>query len=206
VVGHILNDNLEQDPRSQVYWPETQHTQDRGALVVRTVGNAETCTKAVVEQIRKENPDQPVYDVRTMNEWIQKTLQRRTLLTGMVALFGGASLLLTCIGLYGVVSYSASLRRREFGVRMAVGAGAGQVCALVLRHAGKLALWGCVIGLVLAWPISHALHSFLFGIGSGDVVSWLLAPALLISVALLARFSPALQAAKTDPAVTLRAE
>jgi ABC-type antimicrobial peptide transport system permease subunit len=206
VVGHILNDNLEQDIRPQVYWPETQHTQDRGALVVRTVGDPETYIHAVVAQIRKENPNQPVYDIRTMKQWVDRTLQRRTLLTGMAALFGGASLLLACLGLYGVVSYTASLRHREFGIRLALGAEGRQVCALVLRQAGRLALSGCLMGLALAWPVSRALQSLLFGIASWDVTSWFLAPALLIFVALLSSGSPAWRAAKTDPAVTLRAE
>ncbi len=206
VVGHILNDNLEGDPRPQVYWPEAQHTQDRGALVIRTTGNPEGYTQAVIEQIRKEDPDQPVYDVRTMKQWIDRTLQRRTLLTGMVAVFGGASLLLACLGLYGVVSYAANLRLREFGIRMALGAGAGQVCGLVFRHAGKLALWGCLAGLMIAWPVSRTLENTLFGITKNDAVSWLLAPALLLSVALLSSLGPAGKAAKTDPAVTLRAE
>lgn len=206
VVGHILNDNLEQDPRPQVYWPESQHTQDRGALVVRTARNPEAYVQAVVEQIRKENPDQPVYDVRTMKQWIDRTLERRTLLTGMVALFGGASLLLACIGLYGVVSYTTDLRRREFGIRLALGADAANVCALVLRHAAKLAIWGCVIGLALSWPISRGLQSVLFGITNDDLVWWLVAPALLIWVALLSCLGPSGRAAKTDPAVTLRIE
>jgi predicted permease len=206
VVGHILNDSLERDPRPQVYWPETQRTQDRGALVVRTAGHPELFTQAVEEQIRKEDADQPVYDVRSMEEWVGRTLQTRSLLTGMVTLFGLASLLLACLGLYGVVSYTADLRLREFGIRMALGAGAGHVRGLVLRHAGMLALGGCVIGLTLSWPVGRALQSLLFGVTGGDVISWLLAPALLISVALLSGLGPAGKAAKADPAVTLRAE
>ncbi len=206
VVGHIQNDSLEHDPRPQVYWPETQRTQDRASLVVRTAGHPESYAQAVVEQIRKEDPDQPVYDIRSMDEWLGRTLQTRTLLTGMVALFGGASLLLACIGLYGVVSYTADLRLREFGIRMALGAGTGHVRGLVLRHAGKLALWGSALGLTLAWPVGRALQSLLFGVATGDVISWILAPAILISVALLSGFGPAGKAARTDPAVTLRAE
>jgi putative ABC transport system permease protein len=206
VVGHILNDSLERDPRPQVYWPETQRTQDRAALVVRTTGHPESYTQAIMEQIRKEEPDQPVYDVRSMEEWVDRTLQTRTLLTGMATLFGAASLLLACLGLYGVVSYTANLRLREFGIRMALGAGAGHVRGLVLRHAGRLALWGSLIGLTLSWPVGRALQSLLFGITGGDVISWLLAPALLISVALVAGLVPAGKAAKADPAVTLRSE
>jgi putative ABC transport system permease protein len=206
VVGHILNDSLERDPRPQVYWPETQRTQDRGALVVRTAGHPALYTQAVEEQIRKEDADQPVYDVRSMEEWVGRTLQSRTLLTGMVTLFGVASLLLACIGLYGVVSYTADLRLREFGIRIALGAGAGHVRGLVLRQAGALAFWGCAIGLTLSWPVGRALQSLLFGVTGGDVISWLVAPALLISVALLSGLGPAGKAAKADPAVTLRAE
>jgi predicted permease len=206
VVGHILNDSLERDVRPQVYWPETQRTQDRAALVVRTAGHAELYTPAVLEQIRKEEPDQPVYDIRSMEDWVDRTLQTRTLLTGMATLFGGASLLLACLGLYGVVSYTANLRLREFGIRMALGAGTGHVRGLVLRHAGMLALCGSVIGMVLSWPVGRALQSLLFGVTGGDLISLLLAPALLISVALLAAFGPAGRASKTDPAVTLRSE
>lgn len=206
VVGHVLNDSLERDPRPQVYWPETQRTQDRGALVVRTAGHPESYTQAVVEQIRKEDADQPVYDVRSMEQWVGRTLETRTLLTGMVALFGGASLLLACLGLYGVVAYSADLRLREFGIRMALGAGTAHVRGLVLRHAGALALCGSVLGLALSWPVGRALESMLFGVTSGDVISWLLAPAVLISVALLSGFGPARKAGKADPAVTLRTE
>jgi predicted permease len=206
VVGHVLNDSLERDSRPQVYWPESQRAQDRAALVVRTAGHPESYSQAVVDQIRKEDSQQPVYDVRSMEEWLNRTLQSRTLLTGTVALFSGASLLLACLGLYGVVSYTADLRLREFGIRMALGAGRGHVRGLVLRHAGKLALCGAAIGLALSWPVGRALQSLLFGVTNGDAVSWTLAPALLILVALLAGLGPAGKAARTDPAVTLRAE
>src|SRR5260370_8090788 len=121
-----------------------------------------------------------------MGGWVGRTLQARTLLTGMVALFGGASLLLACIGLYGVVSYTADLRLREFGIRMALGAGRGHVRGLVLRHAGKLALYGAAIGLSLSLPVGRALQSLFFGVTNGDAVSLLLAPLLLSFLALLA--------------------
>jgi ABC-type antimicrobial peptide transport system permease subunit len=108
--------------------------------------------------------------------------------------------------LYGVVSYTADLRLREFGIRMALGARAGHVGGLVLRHAALLAAAGCAIGLALAWPAGRALKSLLYGVTTGDLVSWMLAPGLLIAIALLAALGPARRAAKADPAVTLRAE
>jgi ABC-type antimicrobial peptide transport system permease subunit len=161
---------------------------------------------AVIEQIRKEEPEQPVYEVRNMEQWLGRTLQSRNLLSGLVGLFGGASLLLACLGLYGVVSYTAGLRLREFGIRMALGAGAEHVRGLVLRHAGKLALWGSAAGLALALPVGRTIQSLLFGVTTADAVSWALAPALLIGVGLLAGLGPARRAASIDPAVTLRME
>jgi ABC-type antimicrobial peptide transport system permease subunit len=141
-----------------------------------------------------------------MEQWVQRTLQLPALLTAMAALFAGASLLLACLGLYGVVSYTAELRLREFGIRMALGARAGQVSALVLQHAGILALCGCAIGLALAWPVATWLQSLLFGVSRGDLLSWIMAPAALIAVAVASALAPARRAGRTDPAVMLRLE
>jgi putative ABC transport system permease protein len=206
VVGHVLNDSLEKDTRPQVYWLEAQRTQDRGALVVKTAGRPESFTQAVVEQIRAEDADQTVYDVRSMEQWVARNLESRDLTTGLVGLFGAASLILACLGLYGVVSYSAGLRLREFGIRMSLGARPAAVLGMVLRHATRLALLGSAVGLVLTWPVGAAIKSLLFGVGQADVVSLVAAPALLMAVAVLAGFGPARRAARTDPAVTLRAE
>lgn len=206
VVGHILNDSLESDPRPQAYWPVTQNTQDRGALVVRTAGPPEAMARAVVAKIHAIDPDQPVYDVRSTREWIDRTLQTRKLMTVLMALFTASSLLLACIGIYGVVSYSASLREREFGIRLALGARVASVVGLVLSQAGRLAFIGCLAGLALVFPARRAIESMLYGVTTSDAVSWLLAPLLLIVIALIAAAIPARRAAKCDPAITLRAE
>ncbi|MBS1825771.1 MAG: ABC transporter permease [Acidobacteria bacterium] len=125
VVGHVRNDNMELDARAQAYWPETQRAQDRGALVVRTAGAASNFVKAIVGEIHAENPDQPVYDILTMGEWMGRSLQTRRLTTGLVSLFGLASVSLACLGLYGVISYAVGLRLREFGIRLAPGGARG---------------------------------------------------------------------------------
>ncbi len=141
-----------------------------------------------------------------MVEWIGRGMQSRTLATSLVSLFGGASVLLACLGLYGVVSYSASLRIREFGVRLALGAGGGHVKRLVLEQAGKLAAIGVGIGLLLCWPAGQALRGMLFGVTNLDWIAWLTPPLLLIAVAMLAGLGPAFRASNTDPARTLRAD
>lgn len=206
VVGHVLNDSLEREGRPQAYWPETQRTQDRAALVVRTAGPPSSFASAVIAQIQQENPEQPVYDVRTMEDWMSRSMQTRTLTTSLVSLFGFASVALACLGLYGVIAYTTGLRLREFGIRMALGASGGEVRGIVYRKTGRMVGIGVAIGFMLCWPASQALQSFLFGIGSLDVVSWTLALGLLIGVGMLAGLGPAWRAAKADPAQTLRAE
>jgi putative ABC transport system permease protein len=206
ITGHILNATPERDVRPQIYWPESQRTQDRAALVVRTLGRPESFTAAVIEQIRKEDPDQPVYDVRTMDEWMSRTLSTRNLITWLVTSFGVAALILACLGLYGVLSYTSGLRTREFGIRIALGASLGHVRNLVLGHAGRLVLIGCTVGLALTVPVGKAVQSLLYGVTGADVVAFITAPALLILVTLLASLGPARLAAKTDPAAALRSE
>ena len=174
--------------------------------MVRTVGRPESFTSAVVEQIQKENPDQPVYDIRSMTDWLDRSLQSRNLLTGLVTLFGGSSLLLSCLGLYGVVAYGARLRLREFAIRTALGAQTADIRRIVFAHALRLWMWGAGVGLVLAWMAGRALKTQLYGVGSADAIALTAAPALLLVTALLAGLGPARRAGRVDPAVTLRSD
>jgi putative ABC transport system permease protein len=159
-----------------------------------------------VEQIQKENPDQPVYDVRSMEEWLDRSLQSRHLVTGLVTMFAGSALLLACLGLYGVVSYGSRLRLREFAIRTALGAQANDIRRIVLAHALRLWVCGSAIGLVLAWAAGRALKSQLYRVGSDDAIALAIAPALLLVIALLAGLGPARRAGRVDPAVTLRSD
>src|SRR5262249_45613680 len=153
--------------------------------------------------IRKEDPDQPVYDVRTMDEWMSRTLGTRYLITWLVAFFGAASLVLACLGLYGVISYGAELRPREFGIRIALGAGLGQIRRLVLSQAGRLVLLGCFAGVAMALPAGRAIQSLLYGVTGWDLPALLGVPAALIVLALITSAVPARRASRTDPASAL---
>src|SRR5439155_7716582 len=164
----------------------------------KTMGRPESFTSAILEGIRGENPEQAVYNVGSMEEWLKRSLGTRNLMTGLVGVFGGASLLLACLGLYGVVSYAARLRMREFGIRMALGAPSGHVRRLVLVYAGRLALAGSAIGLALAWPVGQSLRSLLYGVTGGDAVVLITAPAVLLAAALLAGFGPAGRGSRID--------
>jgi ABC-type antimicrobial peptide transport system permease subunit len=206
VVGHIRNETPDQDSRPQVYYPISQRLQDRGALVVRTKADPASLTTAVLGQIHAEDPGQPVYDVRTLDDWMERALESRTLLAGLVSLFSAAALTLACLGVFGVVAYTASLRSREFGIRLALGALPSQIRMAVLGHAGILALAGLAIGGLLLWPASHLIENLLFGIRPTDPLTLLAAPLLLAAAALLAAAIPARRAAKIDPVTALRHE
>jgi predicted permease len=213
VVGHIRSLSLEADPRLQVYWPkaqlrpETQRTQEgQGTLVVRTTGRPESFTSAVVERIQSENPDQPVHDVRSLQDRLDQSLRSRNLMTGLVAMFGGSALILACLGLYGVVSYGVGLRLREFAIRAALGAQGGDIRRIVFAHALRLWIWGAGPGMILAWMAGRALKTQLYEVGSADSFTLAAAPALLLVVALLAVLGPARRAGRVDPAVTLRGD
>jgi hypothetical protein len=204
VVGHIRNNTPEEDSRPQVYFPITQRSEDRGALVIRINGDPASLTSAVVGQIHAEDPGQPVYDIRTMEAWMGRALESRTILATLVSLFSAAALALACLGVFGVVAYTASLRSREFGIRMALGALPAQIRRAVLGHAGFLVLAGLAIGGFLLWPVSRLIENLLFGIQPTDPLALLAAPALLSIAALAAALLPARRAARIDPATALR--
>lgn len=206
VVGHIRNDGPGSDARPQMYLPETQRMQDRAALVVRTVGDPAKFLGAVKEAIRKENSDQAVYDVRSMRQWLDYNLETRTLMATLLAGFGVAALALACLGLYAVVADRARQRTREFGIRIALGATGARVASTVLGEAGVLVLAGLVTGLLLSTVLLRLITSLLFGITPNDQVTLLSVPVFLAAAAFVAALVPALRAAKTDPAESLRAE
>jgi ABC-type antimicrobial peptide transport system permease subunit len=136
-----------------------------------------------------------------MSRWI---LPRAA--AAMFGLCGSMGLLITVVGLYGVISFAVARRTREIGVRMALGARRGQVLAMVLRHGLLLTLMGCCMGTAAAFAVSHVARSLLYGITPGDPVTFVLAPLFLVAVSLLACLVPARRAASLDPAGTLRWE
>jgi hypothetical protein len=206
VVGHVRNESPQVDLRSQIYWPQTQRAQDRAVLVVKTSNDASALAAGVIAAVRQENPEQAVYDVRTLEDWRDRVLQTQQLLTGLVALFGGATLLLASLGLYGVVSHATTLRMREFAIRIALGAHSSDVRRLVLGHAGRLVVTGVGIGLALAVPIGRALQSLLHGVRATDGIALIAAAGSLILVCLVAAAGPARRAMKLEPASALRGE
>jgi putative ABC transport system permease protein len=206
VVGHVRGDGLDVDPRPQVYWPLRQRAQDRMVLVVRAAQDPRGLAPEVIRAVHDVDPDQPVYDVRSMDEVVARSLAPRRLGAALVGGFAGAALLLASVGVYGVVAFGVAARLREFGVRKALGAGRSDLTRLVLGEGTRLALLGTLAGLAAAALVGGALQGLVYGVSARDLPTLGAAGLLLLAVAALATYVPARRAAAVDPAVALRGE
>ncbi|HWX53822.1 MAG TPA: ABC transporter permease [Verrucomicrobiae bacterium] len=173
---------------------------------VRTAGNATSVVEAARQQIKAFDSKVPIYRVRSLNESVDRQISNEILIAKLSSFFAGLALLLACVGLYGVMSYSVTARTREIGVRMALGAQRPDVLWLVLREAMKLVVVGVIIGIPAAFLSSRLLSSMLFGLKATDMTSMLAVVLVLVTVALIAGFVPARRATKVDPMVALRYE
>ena len=206
VVGHVRTTGLEVDPVPQVYWSYRQWTQDRMVLAVRSATEAATPVAPIIQAIRSVEPEQSVYDVRTMTEIVDRSLARRRLTTTLMVGFSGLALLVAAVGIYGVVAYGVSQRMREFGIRVALGATRRRMTGLVVWQGASMAIAGSALGLVFAIAAGGLMQNLVYGVAPRDAASLVAATALLMLVAGVASYVPARRAAAVDPAVTLRAE
>jgi len=204
VVGHVRHDGLDRDLRPQVYWNYQQFTQDRAVLVVRSQVESASLAAFIIHEIRSIDPEQPVYDVRTMSEVVDRSISARWLGSLLVGLFAAAALTLTSIGIYGVVSYSVGQRAREFSIRMALGAKRGNLVGFVLRRAVMMTMVGVVIGVAAAFMLTRLMRGLLFNVSTTDWISFSFPIVVMCAVALIAAYVPARRAANTNPMTILR--
>ena len=175
-------------------------------LVVRTRSDPAAMTKPLRDAIHEVYPDQPVADVATMASRVAESMAEPRLYTVLLGLFAGVALLLTAVGIYGVMAYSVSHRTRELGIRMALGARSGDVLRFVMGNGLLVTCVGAACGIAGAWVLRRYAESLLFGVSSGDPTAFMLAPVVLVSVAVMACYLPARRATRIDPNVALRAE
>jgi len=206
VVGHIRHERVDEDTRPQIYFPFEQRTQDRMALVVRTRTDPAAIGSTLAAAIRAVDPEQAIYDARTLAAVVARSVQHRWLQTALLGTFAVVAVFLASIGIYGVIAHAVGQRRREFGIRLALGARRSEIVTLVLRHGAVLFVIGAAVGLAAAAASARALGSLLFDVGALDAVSFGLATAVLFVVALAACGIPARRAAGVDPSVALRTE
>src|SRR5579864_4121900 len=206
VVGDLRNENLEADPSPTYYVPLSQLMFGPPTIVVRTAGVPMALATEIGKVLRSMDPEAPLYNVRTMDDYLALDLGRARFQTVLLSLFAGIALLLTAVGLYGVMAQSVAQRTQEIGVRMAMGATREDVRTMVLRHATFLSLSGTAIGVVCALALARLMESLLYQIPPRDPMTYVGVCGILSMVALMASYVPAVRATRLDPMVALRCE
>ena len=210
VAGDVRQMGVDVPVKAEMYVPYTQVPGmvwfAPGALVVRTSADPMTLAPLVREEIRAIDPDQPVANVRTMNEVLgEETLQRR-MGTTLLGIFAALALGLACLGIYGVLAYFVVQHTPEIGVRVALGAKAADILRLVLGRSAILVAVGLVTGLCGALALSRVIRSLLFDVSATDPATFVAVALTLGAVSFLASYVPARRAATIDPAIALRSE
>jgi putative ABC transport system permease protein len=206
VVGNLRNNELGQEPLAAYYIPLPQLMWGPPTLIIRTAAQPAAVAAEVGKVLRSMDSEAPLYDVRTMNDYLALDLGRARFQATLLGLFAGIALLLTAVGLYGVMAQSVAQRTQEIGIRMAMGASRENVRTMVLRSGTFLSLTGTMIGVVGALAFARLIESLLYQIPPRDPTTYFGVCAILAIVALLASYVPAMRATRLDPMVALRYE
>jgi putative ABC transport system permease protein len=206
VVRDVRHTALEAASRSQIYTSYLQDPYNQMTMVLRVAGDPLALAGAARHEVSAVDPNQPVANVRTMEQVVAASVARRRFNLLLLGIFAAVALGLAAVGLYGVISQSVGLRTHEIGIRIAMGAKRADVLGLILRQGMKLVAMGLAVGLVATLALSRALASLLYGTSATDPAVFLGVAGLLGLVALAACALPALRATRVDPMVTLRNE
>ena len=203
VVGDTKTGSLTGEGGAQIYVPNAQDKWNLMGLVIRTAGDPAAFATTLRHEVQALDKDQPIYNVRTMDDVVANSLGTRRVSMQLFTVFAIAALLLAAIGIYGVMAYSVTQRTQEIGIRMALGAQKSDVLRLVVRQGMTLAAIGVVVGLVGALGLTRVISNLLFGVGASDPTTFIVISLLLIAVAFVACYLPARRAAKLDPVIAL---
>ena len=208
IVGDVKHYGLDLPEEAGLYSPYTQTAPWKRwmSLVARTQSDPAAMAQAIKEQVWRVDAQLPVTKVRTMDEVAASSFAARRFNMSLLALFAVLALVLAAIGIYGVMSYAVTQRTQEIGIRMALGAQAGDVLKLIIRNGLTLTLIGVVLGMAGAIALTRLMSTLLFGVTPTDKLTFVAVSCVLILVALLACYVPARRATKVDPLVALRYE
>jgi predicted permease len=207
VVGNVKHRTLNMEFTPEVYLSASQIPVDTMSIVARTsVSNPAGITSAVRSELAAVDRNIPLVRVRVFEEYLARALARPRFNAMLLSIFAGTALLLTAIGIYGVMAYSVSQRTSEIGIRIALGAGQSNIFRLIVGQAMMLVGISIVLGLAGAFGATRFLSSLLYGVGASDPLTFALIVLLISIVAFLAAWLPARRAARVDPVIALRAE
>lgn len=206
VVGDVRNSNLNEEAQPAFYFPYDYIGMPGPVLVVRTNSNPESLAAALRAQAREIDTEQPVYNVRTMAQIMSNVTTQPRFQTVLLGLFSVVAVLLAAVGIYSVMSYLVRQRRREIGIRMALGATAHDILRMVIRQGMRQVLLGIVLGLAGSFAATRLMKSLFFEVSATDPLTFILVTLLLAGVALVACYLPAWYATKVNPLTVLRHE
>jgi ABC-type antimicrobial peptide transport system permease subunit len=206
VVRDVKQGGVDKKTGTELYFPAVRRAPGTMNVVARTPLAPEALASTIQRTVAGLDPSLPIIRLRAMDEVFDESIGRPRLLAQLLAIFAALALLLSTIGIYGVLSYMVTERRREIGIRMALGATPSSMLRMVLGQGFRLALAGIGIGLAIALAAGRTLTSLLFGVGSADPITMAAVVALIGAVALVACYMPGRSATRVDPMVALRSE
>ena len=206
IAADVKYGRVEELSGPDIYLSYLQPIDTPSLLIVRSSADRESLVQAVRREVQLLDKNMPVYDIKSMSERAAEVTSRTRFSAVLLAVFAGLALMLSAIGIYGVMAYMVAQGTREIGIRMALGAQAANIFRLILGHGIVLTIAGLVIGLVGAYAATRVLANQLYGVTAGDPITFIIVSLLLVGVALGAGFVPARRATKVDPMVALRYE
>lgn len=206
VVGDVRQFGLARSVEPEIYLPHLQRPSRGMSLVIRAETELETLAAVVRGEVASLDPDQPIAKVQTMERALSDSMGRSRFTLWLLSVFAAAALLLAAFGIYGVISSFVTGRRRELGVRMALGSTKANVMKLVVYQGLAPMVFGTAMGLAAAWGLTRFMASLLYDVTATDPLTFALVPLVLLAAALAASFLPALRAARVDPARALHYE
>ncbi len=207
VVGNVKHLALKNEDSPEMYLPQTQIPFNIMSLVVRTsISDPAALTTAIRKELTAMDSSIPLTSIRVFDEYISRSLARPRFNALLLSIFAGTALVLTAIGIYGVMAYSVAQRTNEIGIRIALGAAQSSIFRLIVGQAMALVAVSVVFGLVGAFAATRLLNSLLYGVGASDPFTFVAIVLLVSIVAFLAAWLPARRASRVDPVVALRAE
>ena len=206
VVGDVRNRTLSTEARPAYYVPHTQVPFSQMVAVVKTAGEPRSMISGVTKEVASMDADIPLFGVKSMEEYLSTSVAAPRFNTTLLSIFAAVALVLTIVGLYGVMSYSVAQRTNEIGIRLALGAQSRDVLLMIVKQGSTLILLGLGIGLLGAFALTRLIASLLFGVTAKDPFTFAAVSVLLALVALMACYIPAWRATKVDPLKAIRYE
>ena len=206
VVGDVRYEDIEAEPKPAVFFPVTQWGRSRAMLFVRAAGDPASLAAVVRNEVKAVDRNHTVSDVQTLRSRMYEATARDRFATRVLSAFALTALLLAAIGIYGVLSLAVAQRRRELGIRMALGAERRGVLTMILGQAMSIAVVGGVIGAVAALMAGRALTSMLYGVTASDPLTYIVCALVLAAAVFAAAIVPAARATQVHPMVALRSD